>query len=590
MSASKGKLVNIATRADQEPERYRATGAASRGSPKLRDALLVLADEQAALRRVATLVAEGVTPAVLFAAVLNEVAQVLDVSSGRMLRYEPNRACVVIASLNDPGFPVGSRWPLDGPSLAASVLETGGPARIDDYSGLPGTIAARQRAAGLGPALGVPITVDGSVWGVICVSNTECEPLPADIDRRLAGFTELVATAIANSQARDELRRLTKEQAALRRVATLVAGGASADDVFAAVVTEVGEALEVSTVTLNRVEPDESFIVVAAHGQCGFSVGSRWPLDRDSLAASVYAYRRPGRIDDWAKLEGVLAAAVRASTIASTVACPIVVDNEVWGLISVGSTTTLPGDTETRLTRFTELVAIAISNAGARAELKASRARIVAAADEARRKIERDLHDGIQQQLIVLRLDLEAITATVPRRGRRLLERLEQLQRDLQTAFVDVREISQGLHPSVLTEAGLGPALRALARRSRIPVDLRVAFHGRLPEPIETAVYYVVSEALTNAAKHSRATQLVVSAAITDTALHAVIRDDGVGGAQPTKGSGLIGLADRVGPLVGSSLSRAPWRKARRSPSSCRSRPRIAEHPFHGLPTIAEVG
>jgi hypothetical protein len=147
-----GKLVNIATRAQGEPEPSMATGVPGEAR-KLRDALLVLADEQAALRRVATLVAEGATPAVLFAAVLAEVAQVLAVSSGRMLRYEPDRSCVVIASLNDPGFPVGSPWPLDGPSLAAAVLETGDPARIDDYSALSGAIAASQRASGLGPAL-----------------------------------------------------------------------------------------------------------------------------------------------------------------------------------------------------------------------------------------------------------------------------------------------------------------------------------------------------------------------------------------------------------------------------------------------------
>jgi signal transduction histidine kinase len=547
---SEGEVVDIATRAERQPPQ--STPAMEvRERRQLRDALLVLADEQAALRRVATLVAGGAAADVVFATVLTELTQVLAVSSGRMLRYEPDRSCVVVASLNDPGFPVGSRWPLDGPSLAAAVLDTGSPARIDDYTGLPGTIAASQRAAGLGPALGVPITVDGSVWGLICVSNTEYEPLPVDIERRLAGFTELVATAIANSQARDELRRLTTEQEALRRVATLVAAGAGTDEVFDAVAAEVTAALDVSAVMLDRFDPDETFTVVAAQGQCGFTVGSRWPLERDSLASSVYVYRRPGRIDDWSKPEGVLAAAVRASAIASTVACPILVDSQVWGRISASSDSTLPPDTEARLTRFAELVAIAISNAGARADLLASRARIVAAADEARRKIERDLHDGIQQQLIVLRLEVEAICAAIPRRRRGVHERLEQLQRDLDAAFVDVRDISRGLYPPLLKAAGLGPALEALSRRSRIPVDLYLAVPERLPKSIEIAVYYVVSEALTNAAKHSRGTQLVVSVTTTETALHASIQDNGVGGAQLTKGSGLTGLADRVEAIGG---------------------------------------
>jgi signal transduction histidine kinase len=521
------------------------------GTGKLRDALLVLADQQAALRRVATLVAQGTTAAELFAAVVEEVVQILDVPAGWLWRYEPDGSVAVLAAVNDPGFPVGSRWPLDGPSLSATVFQTGRPARIDDYSELAGTIAARTRDAGFGSAFGVPIIVDGTVWGLICVGTTEPAPLPADTEERLADFTELVVTAIANSQARDDLRRLADEQAALRRVATLVAEGTSADALFSAVGEEVARVLDVHAVTLARFEPDSSFTVLGACGESGFSVGSRWPLDGDSLAARVHESGYSARIDDYSTLQGAIAAAVRTSPIVSTAASPIAVEGKVWGMICVGGHARLPTDTETRLARFTELVATAVSNASKSADLISSRARIVAAADEARRRIERNLHDGTQQQLIALRLDLRGVRATVPARQRRLRAHLQRIEHDLEAVFDDVRELSQGLHPSVLVHAGLGPALSALARRSPIQVDLHLDTDERPPQSAEIAVYYVVSEALTNAAKHSQATCITITVTATAGRLHATIQDNGVGGADTSKGSGLLGLTDRVEALGG---------------------------------------
>jgi GAF domain-containing protein len=234
-----------------------------------------LAEQQAALRRVATLVADGATADELFTAVVGEVVAVLDVPAGWLFRYEPDSSVSVLASLNDPGFPVGSRWQLDGPSLSATILETGRPARIDDYSQLGGSIAAAARESGYGSAFGAPITVDGAVWGLLCVGTTESEPLPADTEARLRDFTELVATAISKAQADDNLRRLVRQQAALTRVATIVAEGVPAAELFASLTHEIVHALEVPAVSLVRYEADRTTVVLASLNAPDLPVGAR---------------------------------------------------------------------------------------------------------------------------------------------------------------------------------------------------------------------------------------------------------------------------------------------------------------------------
>ena len=188
-----------------------------------------LADEQAALRRVAMLVASGAGSAELFGAVAAEVAGVLDVPTIMLARFEPEGVITVLAALNEPAFTPGSRWPLDGPSIPQRILETGGPARIEDYAGLEGTIAAGVRASGIHATAGVPITVDGAVWGLIRVGAREHEQLAPDAEERLQHFTELLALALTNAESRDRLRRLADQQAALRRIATRVAAGAGAE-------------------------------------------------------------------------------------------------------------------------------------------------------------------------------------------------------------------------------------------------------------------------------------------------------------------------------------------------------------------------
>jgi signal transduction histidine kinase len=261
---------------------------------------------------------------------------------------------------------------------------------------------------------------------------------------------------------------------------------------------------------------------------------------------------RSARIDDYADASGQLGLAMRQRGLRSSVGAPIVVEGRVWGVLTATSTERpLPADTESRLASFTELVATAIANADSRAALAASRARIVVAADETRKRIERDLHDGTQQRLVSLALELRAAQALVPPQLGELEGELSRIAEGLVSATDELREMSRGIHPAVLTEGGLGPALRGLCRRSAVPVELELHAERRLPEPVEVATYYVVSEALTNAAKHGHASVVNVELDTHDSTLALAIRDDRTGGADPRHGSGLVGLRDRVEALGG---------------------------------------
>ena len=193
-------------------------------------------------------------------------------------------------------------------------------------------------------------------------------------------------------------------------------------------------------------------------------------------------------------------------------------------------------------------MATAISNAESRSELAASRARVIAAADDARRRIERDLHDGAQQRLVTLAVALRRVEGKAPAELRPEIDRVVE---GLAGAVEELREMSRGIHPAVLTEGGLSPALKALGRRSPVRVKLDIQTEHRLPDQVEVAAYYIVSEALTNASKHAGATRVWVTLRVENETLRLSIRDDGAGGADPARGSGLIGLADRVGALQG---------------------------------------
>jgi signal transduction histidine kinase len=234
------------------------------------------------------------------------------------------------------------------------------------------------------------------------------------------------------------------------------------------------------------------------------------------------------------------------------------VEGRLWGAATVSANESLPPDAEQRLEKFAELVATAISNIESKAELAASRRRIVAASDQARRQIERDLHDGTQQRLVSLSLELRLAHATEPADPPQLQKQIGRVADELDGAIEELREISRGIHPAILSEGGLGPALRTLARRAAIPVELDIRTEPRPADRVEVAAYYVVSEALTNTTKHARASHAQVAVEQRDALLHLSIRDDGAGGADPLGGSGLIGLRDRVQALGGSIEVNSP--------------------------------
>jgi PAS domain S-box-containing protein len=364
-------------------------------------------------------------------------------------------------------------------------------------------------------------------------------------------------------QAEVELERLAGEQAALRRVATLVARAASPEEVFAAVTEEAGRLLPVDHASLVRYEPDHAITTVAAWSRTGNPfppVGSRWTLDGKNISTLVSLTGRPARIDSHADASGALGAASRDAGIGSAVGTPILVEGRLWGTMNAGSRLEqpLPPDAEPRLAGFTELLATAIANAESRAALTASRARIVAAADETRRRIERDLHDGTQQQLVSLILNLRAARAAVPPPTGELHDDLSHIAEGLAGVLEDLREISRGIHPAILSRGGLGPALKTLARRSAVPVELDLRAERRPPEPVAVAVYYAVAEALTNAVKHAHASAVHVELDTNGEILRLAVRDDGIGGADPAQGSGLVGLSDRIEALGGTLKVASP--------------------------------
>ena len=352
---------------------------------------------------------------------------------------------------------------------------------------------------------------------------------------------------------RDDLRRIAEEQAALRRVATLVACGVSPPEVFGAVAAEAGRLLGAEGTAVARFETDGTATVAGSwhrpgHPGLGLPLGSPWPAGAEIVAGRVQRTGEPARVASYEDEGGTAWAWAAGHGIRSSVGSPIVVEGQPWGAVIAlsGTSGPHPEDTEERLRAFTELVAMAVANTESRAQLAASRARVVAAADETRRRIERDLHDGAQHRLISLALELRAAEAQVPPEQRSLTAQWSRTAQGLAEVVDELREISRGLHPAILEKGGLGPALRALARRAAVPVELSVGVSGRLQERVEAAAYYVVSEALTNAAKHARASVVRVDIGVGGEVLQLLVRDDGAGGADPSRGSGLIGLSDRV--------------------------------------------
>ncbi|WP_239117204.1 sensor histidine kinase [Planotetraspora phitsanulokensis] len=380
--------------------------------------------------------------------------------------------------------------------------------------------------------------------------------LPRSLDALLRAALDRETIAKALKTSHDELRRVADEQAALRRVATLVAHRVAPEELFGAVADEMGRVLKVENTAITRFDPDGRIHVVgtwSARGP-GYLVpsGTSWPVDEPSVASMVYRTRRLARMTDYATAPGGLCAQVRQQGINSGIGIPIVVEGRLWGAtVALSVDPDLPSSVEAHMLEFTELIATAIANAQMRQQLTASRARVVAASDETRRRIERDLHDGTQQRLISLGLRLRAAEAAASPDMTDLKEQLAGASEELSGVVEDLQELSRGLRPVIMSRGGLAPALRTLARRSAVPVELNVNAPRRLAECIEVTAYYIVSEALTNVAKHSRASIVHVDLTIDEYRLRLSVRDDGIGGADPARGSGLIGLRDRVEVLSG---------------------------------------
>jgi signal transduction histidine kinase len=548
--------------AEAQLARFTELAATAIANAQARVELRGFAEEQAALRRVATLVARTAAPEEVLAAVTEEAGRLLDADCTMMAKYDPDDVRTVVAAWSKTGaaFPVGASARLGGHDVQTMVFRTGRAARIDDYASASGPIANAAREFGLHAAVGVPVVVQGSLWGVM-LAESRAEPLPAGTEAGLAGFTELAASAVANAQARVDLADFADEQAALRRVATLVASAAPPAEVLAAVTEEAGRLLHADHAAMARYCADDTTAVAATWSSTGpaFPLGTHGRLGGRNMHTLVFQTRQPARIDDYAGTSGLFGELAREFGVDAAVGAPVSVEGRLWGVMVVGSRVKpLPAGTEARLAGFAELAATAIANAEARAALTASRARIVATADATRRRIERNLHDGTQQRLVSLALDLRAAQATAPPGAGEHLRRLDEVAAGLDGVLEDLREIARGLHPAILADGGLPPALKTLARRSAVPVRLDLQVGRRLPDQVETAAYYTVAEALANTAKHARATSADIQVAENDGALHLRVRDDGRGGAGFSDGSGLVGLKDRAEALGGSLDLQSP--------------------------------
>jgi signal transduction histidine kinase len=458
-------------------------------------------EEQAALRRVATLVARGVGPDEVFAAVTGEVARLLVVQTTRMGRYESDGTVTFVAAsgMTDAFFPAGSRLILGGRNVSTLVAQTGRSARIDDYADASGPIGDTIRANGLGSAVGTPITVDGRLWGVMAVASTLNQPLPQDTEARLAQFTELLAMAVANAESRAGLARLAEEQAALRRVATLVARAIPPDELFAAVAAEVVNVLPVQGARIGRYESDGTVTFVATVVGPGVAdpaaardmLGEKnLALGGNNLATMVFESGRPAWID-LDDVSGPIAGDIRQIGGGSAVGAPIVVDGRLWGVATAGSTVShpLPSDAEARLSEFTALLATAIANAQSRAALRpVERMRSLAEQITERqlsgRLPESDAADEIAALGRTLNAMLDRIEAAVARERRVVSDASHELRTPLTTLRAEVDLALMGDRDKAELRAALESVSEEARRMSRLADDLLVlarADQGRLP-------------------------------------------------------------------------------------------------------------
>jgi PAS domain S-box-containing protein len=398
---------------------------------------------------------------------------------------------------------------------------------------------------------------DGSLFPVSYVSV----PLEFEEGRgAVVAFSDIGDRLRGERVLREHDALLEQEKATLRRVASLVAGGAASPAVFAAIAREVAQVLRMALVVIWRYAPGQPASVVAAWGDRPhpFATGGAWPVEPQTAAAMGPQVGRPVRVEDFGAIEGALPAAIAGTGIRAGAGAAIVVDGRFWGIMGVGAADgePLPDGVEERLAELTDLLATAISNSEARQQLAASRARVVAAADEERRRVVRDLHDGAQQRLVhtvvTLKLAVQALEKGAEGAGELVRDALRHAQR----ATDELRELAHGILPTVLSRGGLPAAVGELASRMSVPVAVDVAV-DRLSAAIEATAYFTVAEALTNVAKHARAERASVAARVEGDTLLLAVRDNGIGGAD-LGGHGLLGLADRIAAVGGELTVQSP--------------------------------
>jgi signal transduction histidine kinase len=512
------------------------------------------AEEQAALRRVATLIAAGVADRELIVAVTHEIGRLFGADKANVMRWEADTIRVLGDwSAGGSMLEQGRVYAYGGDTITARVVEAEGPRRINSRADLNSDFAReRWDELGIEASIGAPIVLDGRVWGVVTASRREADnPFPPQAEHRLGDFAALVAQAIANAEARREMAALIAEQSALRRVATLVAGGRPQTEVLDAVAFEVGVLFEAAAVTFVRWEGVQDEVVVVA----GWSA-----VPSEGVKPGALEHPVPGSAT-LAVLETGFASRSEESMAerGSTIAAPVISHAQLVGALVAQRAPgePFPAEAEVRLRSFADLAGQAIANERAQEELRASRARIVRTADETRQRLERNLHDGAQQRLVSVSIALRLAVAKLPLpdEARGLIASASE---ELTLALAELRDLARGLHPSILTDLGLGPALESLARRAPIPCEVVNEIDGTLPGQVQAALYYVVSESLTNVAKYAQASRIDVRASCVAGVARVHVADDGIGGANPDKGSGLGGLHDRVEALGGRLVVESP--------------------------------
>jgi PAS domain S-box-containing protein len=557
MIAASGRREPLATDAESRIGQFTALVATAIANAEARSSLSRLVDEQAALRRVAMLVAEDAPAAELLAKVTEEVGSLFGFPvASVILRYEPDHTATVAALWG--GRPPGlvemhDRLPIDDTYVTSRVFREQRPVRVDDYSISTGEIAHDAARHGIASAVGCPIVVPGRLWGAMVVARYASEPLPGDTERRVSQFTELISTAIANAEARAEVRELAEEQAALRRVATLVAEGAPATAVFEAVAGQMERVLGAHGVTLSRYEPHEEVTVLAHSGSDPRRVptGTRISHRGNNVTSLVRASKRSARMEHREASRDEIAELTRGEAVRASVGAPIVVEGELWGVAVAnwrGEKVPHP-DTEERMARFAELLDTAVANADSRDQLAASRARLVTEADDARRRVVRDLHDGAQQRLVHTIVTLKLAQRAQQEDGASTDALIAEALEHAQQGNAALRELAHGILPAILIEGGLRAGIETVVSRLDLPVEVHVP-DQRFSTEVEASAYFIVSEALTNVVKHSHASRAEVRSTVAGRLLRVEVRDDGIGGADPN-GHGLVGLADRVSALGG---------------------------------------